>query len=513
MSELPDSVSIHEAARPFVLALDLGSSSARASLYDAEARPIQGAAGRVERQFHRAADGTAEDDAERAAADLEHAMDEALRAAGEGARQIAAVGMACYAGSLLGLDGEGRPATPVYTYADTRAGPDALWLRRALGPEGEAAVYRRTGCPRHSAYASARRIWLRRTNPGLFERIARWRDVATHVYSRWFGLHDPPCSYSIASWNGLLDSLRLEWDGEGGGDRAAGLPPWRLPPLADYDQTLRGLARPYRERWPALAEIPFCPAVGDGAAANVGCGGTGPQTAVLSVGTTGALRIVAVGPPPPAPPGLWRYRVDRERSLLGGATTEGGSVFAWMRDVLRLELDGLEERLARMEPDSHGLTVLPFFSGERSPGLASEARAVIAGLSLGAAPEHILRAGLEAVALRFALIADLLGESFRRAERIVADGGAMRASALWRQIFADALGRPVALNPSGEATSRGVAALALRALGAIASLDALAPRLGPTVEPSAGRARLYREALRRQQALYEAVIGPSEGPP
>ncbi|MCX7016305.1 MAG: FGGY-family carbohydrate kinase [Candidatus Sumerlaeota bacterium] len=441
MKPARDTVSLRQAARPFALALDLGSSSVRAMLYDARARLIQIEIGRV----------------------------------------------------------------PVFTYADTRANADAAALRRALGPRRDSAAYQRTGCPRHAAYAPPRRLWLRRTNPRLFARIDFWCDLPTYVYRRWFEA-EAPTSYSIAAWNGLLDSRRLAWDAQGGGDRAMGLPPWKLPPIADYDAAQRGLARPFRDRWPALAEIPFCLAVGDGAAANIGCGGTGPHTAVLSVGTTAAIRVVALGEPPDVPPGLWRYRVDRERNLLGGATTEGGNVFRWLIETLRLNGDEADERLAAMAPDSHGLTFLPFFAGERSPGLASDARAAITGLSLATTPDQIARAGLEAVALRFALIADLLGKTFTTAKRIVADGGAIRASAAWRRIFADALGRPLSLAPTGEATSRGVALLALRAAGLIPSLDALPLGELPSVKPSKERTRLYRDALLRQRDLYKDLI-------
>lgn len=502
-----DLVSPHDAIPPFILALDLGSSSCRALLLDARARLIGGVEGAVKRSFQMDNTGAAEDDAERAILDQSRAIDLALERAGGLADRIAAVGMACYAGSLLGVDENGAAVTPVYTYADARAHREAVEIRQALGPEGEAAVYDRVGCPRHSAYAPARRMWIRRHRPEEFARAALWRDVASHVYAEWFGSIEAPCSYSYAAWLGLLDSRRLEWDAEGGGDRALGMPEWRLPPLSDCDEPLRGLAPRYAQRWPALADKPFFPAVGDGAAANLGAGGTSPETLILTVGTTGALRIVVPGEPPVPPRGLWRYRVDRRHSLLGGATTEGGSVFAWMIDTLRLEPKGLEDRLAAIEPDSHGLTILPFFSGERSPGWVAEARAAIAGLTQATTPEQIARASLESVAYRFAAIAELMKDSLGRATRVVACGGAMQSSALWRQIAADAMGRPVAVSLSPEATSRGVALLALRALGEIPDWSAIEPPLGEALAPDARRGAIYAAARQRQADLYKTLIG------
>ena len=114
-----------------------------------------------------------------------------------------------------------------------------------------------------------------------------------------------------------------------------------------------------------------------------------------------------------------------------------------------------------MAPDSHGLTFLPLLSGERGPGWSDRAGATIEGLTLATTPLELLRAGLEAVALRFAMLdADLPGE-----QTVVATGGGLVNSPAWTQIIADALGRPVAHSGVDEGSSRGAAVLALEALG------------------------------------------------
>jgi hypothetical protein len=152
------------------------------------------------------------------------------------------------------------------------------------------------------------------------------------------------------------------------------------------------------------------PAIGDGAAANVGSGALGAGRVAVTIGTTSALRAVLPGSAPPVPPGLWAYLVDRETALVGGALTEGGNLAAWLRSILRLgDPSTLEARLAALEPGSHGLTLLPTLAGERSPGYRPGARGAVASLSLAATPLEIMRAGLEAVALRLADLAERLG--------------------------------------------------------------------------------------------------------
>ena len=83
------------------------------------------------------------------------------------------------------------------------------------------------------------------------------------------------------------------------------------------------------------------------------------------------------------PWGAWCYRVDERRAVLGGAFNDGGSLFGWLRGALRLpSLAAAEAELAGLEPDGHGLTVLPFWGGERSTGWADDARGAIVGLRL-----------------------------------------------------------------------------------------------------------------------------------
>jgi gluconokinase len=77
------------------------------------------------------------------------------------------------------------------------------------------------------------------------------------------------------------------------------------------------------------------------------------------------------------PRGLWCYRPDRRYALLGGALPNAGDAYAWCRSIFKLNEGGIETEVAALEPDGHGLTVLLFFSGERSTGWADYARADI----------------------------------------------------------------------------------------------------------------------------------------
>jgi gluconokinase len=211
--------------------------------------------------------------------------------------------------------------------------------------------------------------------------------------------------------------------------------------------------------------------------------------------------------PAPAVRGLWRYRLDRRRAITGGATSEGGNVFAWCRSVLRLSDEvSVESALASASAGEHGLTILPFLAGERAPGWRDGRRAVLAGLTLDTTAADILRAALEAVALRLALVYGLLGPLAAPDHRVVASGAALARSPGWARIIADALGRPLELCAEEEATSRGAALLALEALGSIRDVGEVPAPIRAVVEPDLERHALLQQALARQQE-FDARLG------
>jgi gluconokinase len=253
-----------------------------------------------------------------------------------------------------------------------------------------------------------------------------------------------------------------------------------------------------------LRGLPWFGAIGDGAAANVGSGCTTAERIALSIGTTGALRTIPVSVPV-IPRGLWCYRVDRSLPLLGGATSEGGNVLTWALQTLKVDLAALQQHLLDPAAGDHALTVLPFIAGERCPGWAGDVRATITGISTTTSAQDVARAALEGVTYRWAQIAALLRQALSQPPTIVVSGGAIQHLPAWAQLIADALGLPVALSGEVEATSRGIALLALQSLGVIASLDARPAVLGAVVQPDKIRWAEHQAAIERQVQWYERL--------
>ncbi|MDI7276215.1 MAG: gluconokinase, partial [Anaerolineae bacterium] len=490
-----------QAEGPLIAALDVGTSSLRAMLYSADGRAVPGAHASEGTPLRVTADGGAEVDAE---ALLEAALRclTALRERAAGlVGRVAGVGVSTFWHSLLAVDDSGRPLTPIYTWADARAAPFAAQLRRRLD---ERAAHARTGCLFHASYWPARLAWLRATQPDLFRRATRWLSPGEYLFERLFGA--PFCSLCMASGTGLLDQNRLDWDDEL--LAAVGVDRRQLSPLVERDLPARGVLRPWREALGPLAEVPWFPALGDGACNNVGAGCLGRERIALMIGTSGAMRVLSQAPRAEAPWGLWCYRLDRQHALVGGAISNGGNLYAWLAENLRLELGpALEAGLAALEPDGHGLTFLPFLAGERNPGYARGATATITGLRWHTRPIEILRAGLEAVAYRLALIHELLAPRASPEAQVVASGAALLHSPAWAQIVADVLGRPIHVTAEAEASCRGAALLAAQALGLLRDPAEVAPPVGACYQPDPARHARYQEGLARHRRLYRALLG------
>jgi len=496
------------ARAPFVLTLDIGTSSGRAALLDADGREVEATRARVEWSFETTREGGAEVDAEWLLEQQARVVDETLERVRSLNLQVEAVAVSCFWHSLVGVDAGRRALTPLYGWADTRAASEVEELR---GRFDERAVHARTGCRFHASYWPAKLLWLRRERPQAWRDSARWLSFGEFLALRICGVE--AASLSQASATGLFDQSRLAWDDEL--RDALGLSVNQLPPLlpADEANAAFNVAGAYAARWPQLRARPWFAAVGDGATNNIGAGCVNKNSLALMIGTSGAMRVLYEGAPPAAlPDSLWCYRADRRRVTVGGALSDGGGLYEWMRESLNFgaaranDEDGIERELSALRPDAHGLTILPFWTGERSTNWNSRARGAITGLKLHTRPVEIMRAAMEAVAYRFAHILGALAHVAPADAEIRASGGALAASPLWAQMIADVIARPVHLSDAREASSRGAALLALESLGVIDQLTDAPVALVRTFEPDMEAHALYRAGAERQEIVYQSLL-------
>lgn len=446
---------------PWVLALDVGSSSVRAQLYDARGRALADApAGQVPVRWRTDPPGAMETDADALVRAALTALDRGVKAARAANVRIAAVGVDTFWHGVMGVAADGSAVTPLYAWGDTRARGDAAALRERVDAD---AAHARTGCFLHESYPAARLVWLRRTLGDTFPRAAGWLSIGEHLGERLFGVRRT--SPSMASGTGLMDVRAGRWDGEM--LAACGITADVLPEVSD--QPLAGMRPEFARRWPELAAVPWFPALGDGACATLGSGADGPGRIALTVGTSAAVRVLRHDAEPRVPAELWLYRLDAARTVAGRALSNAGNTMAWLRQTLRLpRADRLEATLAELaDAPPPPLEIVPVLLGERPPLSERGDVATIAGMTMSTTPTEIWRAWLWALARRIAQAVEVVEREYGRADRIVASGGALHASPAFHGILERALGRPLHLRGGhGDETARGAALIALERLGA-----------------------------------------------
>jgi gluconokinase len=486
---------------PFILALDIGTSSVRAALYDAEGNVLPATFVKNERILTATHEGGAEIEATEAFGQIVQAIDDVLKKSEKIKGEIEYVAASAFWHSLVGVDAKGKPATKVFGWAENRSAKYVSVLREKFD---ERAVHNRTGARFHSSYWTAKFVWLEKDFPKVFAKTQKWLSFSDFVALRLFG--EAATSVSMASGTGIFDIRKCVWDAEL--LKFLKINESNLPEIVAEDAQVFRLNKTYAKRWTRLKTAKWFPAIGDGAANNIGAGCVQKSKAALMIGTSGAMRVAFAGEPPEEiPDGLWCYRIDRQRIIIGGALSDGGGLYRWLKDNLKLNGidDEIENEIERREPDSHNLTFLPFLAGERSTGYFESAKGAILGLHSSTDAIDIVQAALESVAYRFAEILDQLND-VAKVREIIASGGALRESPVWTQIISDVLAKNLSLPDVREASSRGAVLLALETIGKIESIEKQKTPKGREFKFDKKRNAIYRKARVRHEKFYNLII-------
>ncbi|KUF92766.1 hypothetical protein AM588_10007689 [Phytophthora nicotianae] len=472
---------------PIVIVVDVGSSSIRASCFalvsEAQWALIDGS---LQQQHVSSIDVYGEADGVKIAASVEVILDQTMEF----------LRVTDLTQKIVGYAGR-RKATAEW----------AKEIQDRLSARGELdEAHNRTGTVIHPAYAPATFLRLHKEEPELVERVTKWQSISGYLIGKWTtaGQQDGclPISFSEASWMGLLDFRRSQWDSKL--LELIGMDSNKMPPVADSSVPFSGLNAKFARRWPELEIVPFFLGVSDGAAANIGSKCLDASAALRVVLSEDAMKNAKV------PKGLWCYRIGRDHVLLGGALSDGGSVFKFFRESLRLSDEDLTSQLEKIAPTKHCLTILPFLSGERAPGWLENATCTISGINKWTTPIEFLRAGMESIALRIGVLFSLLAFSADLDATVVVSGTALTSSPVWRQMIADCLGKKLILEASAiETTSRGLAVLIGTYLGlhTLKESGSFPPDTTHLVysEPNATAHAAYLEARHEQESLYRKL--------
>jgi gluconokinase len=465
-----------------VVGLDLGTSGVKALAVDADLRIWAGAARRYGLQSPQA--GWAEqepDEVVDAALDVLSAVIAATRQHGA---EIAAVGLSAAMHSVLAVDANGQPLTRALPYVDGRAAAVAARLR-----DTHADLPQRTGVPLHAMAPLCKIAWFTEHRPAVAHRAARWISLKEYLLGRLGA--EVVVDHSIASGTGLFDLRRTAWDDEA--LAAAGIEAAQLsvPVPTTTAVDVPGLG------------VPVIVGGGDGALANLGAGATAPGAAAVSIGSSGAIRVITPQPET-GDPHLFCATLDDRHWVVGGAISNGGLVLRWLRDRLFTttatppSYDALTALASATPPGADGLLFVPSLTPERAPMWDGAVGGALEGLELRHGAGHVVRAAMEGVALRLRWVAETMVAAGCAVGAVHATGG-FTASTVWVQILADVLGREVVVPADPEGSSLGAALLGMVGAGMLGDVDDAGARVptGDTVAPQASTGAVYEELSTR----------------
>jgi glycerol kinase len=497
----------------YVLALDQGTTSSRAIVFDAEGAAVASAQGEFRQIYPQP--GQVEHAAEEIWGSQVAVAAEALSHAGLSARDLAAVGITNQRETTVVWErATGRPVCNAIVWQDRRTAGLCDRLRR----DGLEPLFReRTGLLLDPYFSGTKIAWILEHVPGVRAAAEAGR-LAFGTVDSWLiwkltggALHatDATNASRTLLWNihtGAWDPELLE---------ALGVPAEMLPEV-------RSSSEVYAETLPAIfgAPVPLAGVAGDQQAALFGQACVKPGMAKNTYGT-GCFLLLNTGRRPVA--SALRLvttpacRIGGDVGGIGGiggmdyalegSVFVGGAVVQWLRDGLGLiRASGEVEALAASVPDAGGVVLVPAFTGLGAPHWDPHARGTLLGITRGTTAGHIARAALEGIAFQVAdVLTAMEADSGVPLAELRVDGGAA-ANDLLMQLQADLIGVPVTRPANLETTALGAAYLAGLAVGVWKDLDDVAGRwrVERVFEPRLDRGRADQMRERWARAVERA---------
>ncbi|SHF89105.1 gluconate kinase, FGGY family [Caldanaerobius fijiensis DSM 17918] len=415
--------------------------------------------------------------------------------------------------STMAVDDKGEPLTNLIIWADTRSKEYAQRLKETRqGHE----IYMKTGTPIHPMAPLSKLAWLRDNMKEVYQKAYKYISIKEYVFYRLFGQYI--VDYSIASATGLFNIYAFKWEQDA--LDVAGISCDRLSAPVPTTYTLKGIKREYAEYLGIDVNTPFIAGASDGCLANLGTNAIKPGDAAVTIGTSGAIRVISDSPKSDPQERIFSYILTKDRYVLGGPINNGGIVFRWFRDnfaadeVQKAKQEGMDaydiltQEAQKIPAGSDGLIFLPYLLGERAPHWDADARGVFFGINIKHTRGHFIRALLEGVIYAIYDVGKALEETAGDINKIYVTGGFVR-SPLWVQILSDVFGRKVLQAESYESSCLGAAILGMKALGIIDGLDEVERFVPVSKEylPDKKNNAIYKEIFEMYARLYNLLKG------
>jgi xylulokinase len=477
-----------------LLGIDIGTASAKAVLATPDGRVVARAS--REHALSLPRPGWAEHDAERDWWDGVLALCREL--VPEVRERIAGVCVSGIGPCVVPCDADLQPLRPAILYGiDTRASAEVAELTDRFGEE---RILARCGSTLSSQALGPKLLWLRRHEPDVWARTARWFMASSLVVARLTGEYVLD-HHSASQCDPLYDLSTGDWAGDWAHEITA---PVALPRLAWPGEQV-GVVHARGAQATGIPQgTPVMAGTIDAWAEAFSVGVRRPGDLMLMYGSTMFLVEVARAATPHA--GLWTTAGVEPGSIsLAAGMATSGSLTGWVRDLVGgTDFGDLAREAAAVPAGARGLLALPYFAGERSPIFDPLARGVLAGLTLSHTRAELFRAVYEAIGFGVRHILETFAAAAAAPERVVAVGGGTTGD-LWTQIVSDIAGVVQEVPAETIGASYGDALLAAIGAGLVpADSDWTATRA--RVVPDAAVSARYDELYGLYRELHPATV-------
>ncbi|MFZ5730206.1 MAG: glycerol kinase GlpK [Pseudomonadota bacterium] len=491
-------------AKPLIMALDQGTTSTRAILFDLQGRAVAEASRPLAQ--HYPADGWVEHDAVEIFQASVAVMREAVERAGCGVSDVAAIGITNQRETVVVWDrATGEPIHRAVVWQDRRT---AATCERLKGQGAEPHVTEVTGLLIDPYFAGTKLAWLLDNVPGARARAAAGELLAgtidTWLIWKLTGGQAHVTDATNASRTLLFDLRMQAWS-------EAMLELFDVP--AQVLPEVKDCATHFGDTLPDVLgrAVPICGVAGDQQAALMGQGCIAPGQMKATYGT-GCFLLVNTGAAAPVSRARLLTTVaarvnGRATYALEGAIFIAGAAIQWLCEGLGVDSPQAAEDLARQAREGHGVVMVPAFTGLGAPWWDPDARGALIGLTRDTGLAEISAAAYEASAFQTADLIEAMRsdapDAFGAGSELRIDGG-MSRSAWFAQRLADLTGQRVARASYQETTALGAALFAGLGAGLYASLEEAAAARPRT---EAAEPALDPEARARRQARWRDAVG------
>lgn len=485
--------------KKLVLALDIGTTSAKAVVFEQNGKLVAEAERMITSHYPQPA--WVEQDPVEIEEASRGAIQDVMAKGNLAPTDLVAAGLCAAMHSLVCVNEQFEPLSPVMIWADGRSSEQASELRNTVGDE----IYANTGLPNHPMSPFSKLLWMKETNYEPYQKATYFMSAKEYVIQKWFGVR--MIDYSMASATGMFNMNKFEWDQQA--LELCGVHEEQLSKIAAPTEILTGLNEDIAKELGIPADLPFALGAADGQLANLGSGAISPGEVAISAGTSGAIRQMMEGFKVSEAQEVFCYAFTDELSIIGGPTNNGGIALQWLKELIEYEgsFEELTAEAEKVAPGAEGLLFLPYINGERAPIWRQEAKGNFFGLSITHKKEHLVRAVLEGITFNLFHIGMALEKQAGETKKIYVNGGLAR-SPLWVQMLADVFGKDVYLSESHHSAAWGAAWTALYAIDEVNSLEEIKDNIPieAVVQPNMANHAIYQKNFKKYAGIAKDLL-------